>query len=195
MGWKNIKEYYRIEHSVCVTSAGICIGSPYVTDLITISLPDTKISQRDNFRGSDDLTRYLSKMNEDPVKLNQLANSPDVFTKSIPVYTYAGAEIIEKFCEEPGWPNVTHDGCMMYDNEFSTYRDEVVRWAYQNAIACVNWRTQSVQDLREKLADAENDLEKFQADADKLAKMLPNCPGCTDPRSEGTHAEGTRQHP
>ena len=32
--------------------------------------------------------------------------------------------------------------------------------------------------------------------ADKIAgASLPDCLGCTDPRSEGTHAEGTKQHP
>ena len=30
MGWKNIKEHYRIGHTVHVTDKGICIGSPYI---------------------------------------------------------------------------------------------------------------------------------------------------------------------
>lgn len=30
MGWKNVKEHYQIGHIVCVTSKGLCIGSPYV---------------------------------------------------------------------------------------------------------------------------------------------------------------------
>lgn len=79
-------------------------------------------------------------------------------------------------CEEAGWPNVTHDGQMMYENTFSTDRAEVVRWAYNNAVAGVEWRTRSVNEAREKLAMAEADLERLRADVEKLDKMLANNP-------------------
>jgi len=36
MGWKNIKEHYRINHYVQVTEQGICIGSPYIHNIIVI---------------------------------------------------------------------------------------------------------------------------------------------------------------
>jgi len=38
MGWKNVKEHYRIGHSVQVTEQGVCIGSPYVHNLIVVGL-------------------------------------------------------------------------------------------------------------------------------------------------------------
>jgi hypothetical protein len=86
-------------------------------------------------------------MEADPATLKRLVSSPDTFEKSIRVYTYEGAEILEKFCETPGWPNVTHDGEMMYDNTFSTDRDTVVEWAINNARAGVTVLTRQVQDL------------------------------------------------
>ena len=53
--------------------------------------------------------------------------------KSLPVYTYEGGEIIEHKCEAYGWPNLTDDGQVMYNNKFSSDRNEVVRWAKENA--------------------------------------------------------------
>ena len=41
MGWKNIKEHYRIGHAVQVTDAGICIGSPYIHNIIIIGVDGT----------------------------------------------------------------------------------------------------------------------------------------------------------
>ena len=36
MGWKNVKEHYRIKHIVCTTQDGIAIGSPFIQDIIVI---------------------------------------------------------------------------------------------------------------------------------------------------------------
>ena len=36
MGWKNVKEHYRIEHQVQVRAGRICIGSPYISEIIVI---------------------------------------------------------------------------------------------------------------------------------------------------------------
>jgi hypothetical protein len=129
MGWKNIKEAYRIEHQVRVTSDGICIGSPYIHDIIVIGLDGTIKKRYDDGRINEDLLRYQKEFDAEPEKLRELAIAPDKFTTFIPVYTYDGGEIIQKFCEALGWPNVTHDGDMMYENTFSTDKAKMVKHA------------------------------------------------------------------
>ena len=37
MGWKLLRDAFSINHIVCVTDKGICIGSGYVHDLATIN--------------------------------------------------------------------------------------------------------------------------------------------------------------
>lgn len=37
MGWKNVKEHYRIGHIVHVKDGKICIGFPHITDIMEIS--------------------------------------------------------------------------------------------------------------------------------------------------------------
>ena len=123
MGWKKVKEHYRIEHIVCVEDGQILIGSPYIHDIIRISPSGVVIkSCRDN----EDLKRYMREFEQDPQKLSQLIKEPDQFEASLTVYTYEPGEVIEKQCEVLGWPNVTHDGEIMYENTFSTDKEEEI---------------------------------------------------------------------
>lgn len=168
MGWKAVKEHYRVTHIVQVTDAGICIGSPYIHDLIVIS-PEGEITKSSDSTVNADLVRYQNEMKADPGKLRELVAAKDDFATSIPVFTYRGAEILEKMCEEPGWPNVTHDGDIMYENMFSADRTKVVEWARSNCLAGIRfWRDDVLPDRREKLAEAERELAKRLADAEAL---------------------------
>ncbi len=155
MGWKNVKEHYRIGHHVQVTADGICIGSSFIHNIIVISL-DGAILKR--YEGANaDLARYQGEMEADQETLRRLIETPDTFSASIPVFTYDGGAIVEKQCEQLGWPNVTHAGEMMYENTFSPDRDVVVRWAKQNAQSGINC-------LNRSIAQAESELERLRAE-------------------------------
>lgn len=174
MGWKNIKEHYRIGHTVCVTDKGICIGSPYIHDLIVISLDGMIVKPMEDYTTSnEDLARYMAEMKADPEKLRQLAQSPDKFSKSITVYTYDGGNIVEKRCEETGWPNVTHDGELMYENTFSIDKAKIVKRAKEEADACLEFWPRRVEERRKELAEAEAGFAKARADRDKLEADYP----------------------
>lgn len=172
MGWKNVKEHYRIGHAVQVTPKGICIGSPYIHDLIIIGL-DGAIIKADDGRVNEDLRRYMAEMKADPEKLRSLVQSPDEFKTSITVYTYDGGEIVEKQCEKTGWPNVTHDGCMMYENTFSTDRNKVVKRAKEDAASGIEWKTRRCEEIKEKLAEMEGLLNESKANLAKLENDYP----------------------
>jgi hypothetical protein len=170
MGWKNIKEHYRIKHIVCVTEKGICIGSGYVHDILVIGADGTVANPHEFGNGNEDLVRYRSEMQADPAKLRQLIETPDTFARSITVFTYDyNGHIIEKQCEELGWPNVTHDGAIMYENTFSADRAQVVEWAKENTAAAVeNWRG-ILSDREQHVADARQRLAGYQAALARLS--------------------------
>jgi len=167
MGWKAVKEHYRIKHLVHVGSEGICIGSPYISDIIVIS-PQGKAIKRYEERGNEDLARYQREMDADPQMLERLVASPDAFERSITVYTYEGGRIVEAQCEQPGYPNCTHDGRLMYDNTFSTDRAYIVDRARANASAGVSIATRSIAALEKDLARARATLAECQADLQAL---------------------------
>lgn len=63
MGWKNVKEHYRIEHIVHVRDGAVVIGSPYVPEIIRAT-PDGKavwatVLNRRKGEG-EELDRYLT---------------------------------------------------------------------------------------------------------------------------------------
>ena len=155
MGWKNVKEHYRIGHQVQVTKKGICIGSPYIHDLIVIGTDGVVKKRYDGGGNNDDLHRYQREIDADPHKLRELVQSPDTFNDLKVVYTYDGGEIIEKQCEETGWPEVTCDGEMMYANTFSTEKEKVVSWAKRNADC-------GIKNFLEQINDAEKNLERLR---------------------------------
>lgn len=171
MGWKSVKEHYRIKHIVQVRpDTGICIGSSYVGELIVIGFDGT-LKKRHDSTVNEDLLRYMRAFDADPEKLKELVAAPDTFSASIPVYTYDGGTIVEKQCEEAGWPNVTHDGYLMYENTFSTDKEKVIGWAKRNAKLGVKHYRERISETEEKLArfrgllaDEESHVAKLDAD-------------------------------
>lgn len=180
MGWKNVKEHYGIKHIVANYEKGLCIGSQYCHDLIIIRNTDSKmpgfedddwsirrrplnigcnlsIWRMEHLGRGEPFDGWVKTWSEDPQTLRRLIDEPDTFRRTIVVYTYDHAgNIIEKECEEYGWPNVTHDGLIMYENMFSTDKAKVVRWAKRSMRAWVKNATESV-------AQRERDLERVRA--------------------------------
>ncbi|MBN8803710.1 MAG: hypothetical protein BGO58_00640 [Sphingopyxis sp. 65-8] len=174
MGWKAVRDHYRIGHIVqVVPEKGICIGSPYVHDIIVISLDRGEITRVWQDDGRGELGRYVREMREDPFKLAELVAAEDVFERSIPVFTYEGGLIIEKQCEELGWPNVTHDGAMQFDNSFSPDAGIVRIWAIDNARAGISWMTDHIAEEEAKLAEFRARLAQREADLRLLMEALP----------------------
>lgn len=170
MGIKNIKLHYGINHNIEINDKGICIGSAFIHDIIVVK-PNGVCVQRYDNSGNKDLSRYQAEIDANPSLFKELFERPDEFTNSIPVYTYSGSTIIEKFCEKVGWPNTTHDGLMMYENMYSTDKNTVVAWAKNSAnlkFNCYLTRIEDVkknlQELEEVKASAESDLKSLEAE-------------------------------
>lgn len=152
MGWKNIKEHYNIGHNVQVTDEGICIGSGYIHNIIVLSL-EGEIKKPERSTSNPDLVRYMKEMEDDLDTLKNLISSPDTFESTNIIYTYHDGEIIEKSCEEYGWPNVTHDGEMMYDNTFSKDKFQVVEWAKSGLESMVDYLDTNIDETKKELGE------------------------------------------
>lgn len=172
MGWKNIKEHYRIKHIVLVSDGMIFIGSPYVHDLIRVSTLG-EVMWGSLGRCSGELARYHAEMTADRAKLRELFHQPDTFAASLPVFTYADSEIIEKQCEAFGWPNTTHDGALMYENTFFRTREEAVKAAKENAVAGISYYQRIVEERAEQLEKGRKDLRRIEAQLAKLEADYP----------------------
>lgn len=154
MGWKSIKDHYRIGHIVQVTEKGICIGSPYVHNIIVILPEGPRWGSGLGPSLNDDLSRYFKEMASDLGQLRALIGQPDMFDRSLPVFTYEGGRIIEKECEEYGWPNCTHDGLCMYENLFFERQADAINACKRNAEAAVENARRRVEELQCGLEEA-----------------------------------------
>ena len=172
MGWKKLKEHFNIGHFVTIHEKGICIGSPYIHDIIVIGR-DGVITKRDDGRANEDIARYQQNIDADPELVKQLIEAEDQFERSILVYTYSGSQILEKYCEQPGWPNVTHDGEMMYENMFSTDKAQVVIWAKKNLQAGIEMVIRELNDIEERQKTLEDKLEEARDGLKCLAREYP----------------------
>jgi hypothetical protein len=179
MGWKSVKEHYRIEHIVHIDdewseferkmtgNKRLCIGSAYVRDLISFNLTTGEFKTAMSINRSGPLQRYWHEMHADLDLLRELLGNPDTFEKSIPVFTFDGGDILEKQCEEIDWPNVTHDGVLM-DSRFFPTRDEAVKRAIENAESAISSTAEHACNEAERLHKIILRMQKYAADLAKL---------------------------
>lgn len=173
MGWKNVKEAFDIKHNVIMEDGRIFIGSGFIHDLVSIDVDTGEIWENETFRNSL-RENYPDLLKADPEKVRALILAPDTFKASIPVFTFQDGDIIECRCEEPGYPNVTHDGRMMYENRFSTDIQEVVRWAKNDLEIWSDNLDKHIQELQEKLDSARSTLKTAKSKYFKLCFDHPD---------------------
>lgn len=131
MGWKLLKDIYKIEHIVQAVydrkdkQNKIYIGSPYISDIIILS-EDGKILKEYREHDNDNLVRYMKEFKDDEEKLRRIVQTPDAWDETYNKTAY----IVDYDCNikeclyqgEIGYPNVTNEGELMYNNTaYDTY--------------------------------------------------------------------------
>lgn len=173
MGWKAVKDHYRIGHIVHMIGDDLLIGGAYVSEIIRVS-PDGAVEEKSTMRPlGGDLARYVQEIRGDAATYRALLASTDVFSASIPVYGWSGSTIVEDFCEEYGWPNATHSGALMWDGHFFLDRDDAVRRAVVGAKGRISSFHERIEELEEKLAERKASLAGAQGDLDDLRARHP----------------------
>lgn len=154
MGWKNVRDHYAIEHLVHMRNGNLLVGSPYVSDLLTIE-PNGRVTRNSVVgRDSKELSRIVNVIEGDRDRFVSLFEAEDSFEQSLPVYTWNDkGEIVEELCEEYGYPNVTHAGNILYENVYFADRNTAVR----RALRSLKYRVESADENQEQ---AERELEK-----------------------------------
>ena len=135
---------------------------------------DGIIKKKDKSCVNDELKRYQAEMDADTAKLKGLVESEDTFDKSIRVYTYEDGKILEKMCENPSWPNITHDGCLMYENTFSTDETRVVKWEKESMNGLAELFKRRISETGEELTKLSKDLIKTMRLLEKLNDDYPD---------------------
>ncbi|MDR2009934.1 MAG: hypothetical protein LBQ22_05585 [Bacteroidales bacterium] len=154
MGYKNVEKHYDIKHIVAVHNKReyggrcICIGSPYIHDIIVIRIKDAKIVKQykdgkynDGWSTNEDLARYNEaiKADEQNGVLAKLIDTPDTVIEYLPVFTIEKGCVVSDVCEEYGWPNTTHSGEIMYNNTYFKTRKEAYAYLLESTSSGVRY--------------------------------------------------------
>jgi len=154
MGWNAFKKHFGITHIVQIRERQLLIGSPYISDLVSINIDTGIIKKPEPYHDRFLRENYPNVSAAMPSEIKALLDAEDTFAESIPVYTYEGLRISTKYCEEVGYPNVTHDGALMFDNTFLMDIDDVVAWAKSE-------RGYRLENLRESITERSKELDKL----------------------------------
>lgn len=173
MGWKTFKQHFGIAHHVCVDKDRVLIGSGYVSDLASIDRTTGVVMPNGIF--PDFLEKhYPSVLAARPEDILQLLEAEDTFSAAITVFTFEDGKVVEKLCEATGWPNVTHDGRLMYNNTFSTEKVAIVAAARNNAEGRISLIKREIQKTEQQLADLRAELAKQEAELAALKSEYPS---------------------
>jgi len=172
MGWKTVRDHYRINRQVTVTDGIMQFGEAATATF------DGRVVRASKWSQSNEVERWIADLEADPRELAQLMAAPDAFGPSVRIYTYKGDEIVEDLCENPEWPGVTHSGDAIFENTHSTDRDVVVQWAIENAAAmitaCIDQVAEAERVLEMRLDSLDETMAiKASLDAQQAGSAVP----------------------
>tara|TARA_Y100000034_G_C6910321_1_gene424386 strand:+ start:10256 stop:10789 length:534 start_codon:yes stop_codon:yes gene_type:complete len=164
MNIKSFKNKFNIKHIVSIKDGKLLIGSPYIPDIVKIDLP-TGIIEKEGSSVSFIRDNYPELLNSSPESILKLIEEKESPEDLVDVYTFSDSNIIKKKAEEFGYPNVTTDGELMYDNTFFRSYGEALNQAIKEAEAGIKFLSRSVE-------DQERDLDKKKDELNKLKECL-----------------------
>lgn len=177
MGWKTFKDLFcGNDYIVSVESGDICIGSSANPTLIRVT-PQGEMRSALRLRGEKAFYSFLEKnlpalAASSKKEIAAAIAAEDTFTSNIKVYTYSGSNILEKSCEQLGWPNVTHDGEMMNDDTFSPDRCHIIKLALQESLSWAKHLAIEQRKLQEKLETIQREAWENKVQQSEVAKMI-----------------------
>lgn len=170
MGWKNFKEHYKVDFME-VSDGEIHVGVSYVPSMFSVDMKTGAVQQRSSLLSDSALRPLYERLKNEQAHLVSVLTRPDSFGDTYPVYTYTkNGEVVERRCEAYGWPNVTTDGELMYENMFFRTRNAALNECISSLSCSLNFldvaieeQEKRLQELRERAARTKVALEAAQA--------------------------------
>ncbi|MBT0554284.1 hypothetical protein [Riemerella anatipestifer] len=169
MGIKKFKEHYDIKNLVYRTEEDIRIANPYTT-FITLK-HDGEIIKKYNIDND-----YWAKLQDTLITdygngtLKKILQEPDEYEGDlIPVYGFINDKLIETYCEKIGYPNLTIEGYIAFENVFFTDKSKAIhekieelRYMKQLYEEHKKKVLEKYKELRKKIIDNDNQIQKLK---------------------------------
>lgn len=174
MGCKAVKEHFNIAHVVHMRNGNLCIGSSYISELIVLT-PDGRVltGAERALRDTGELGRYVREIQADIPKFCELLAQEDTISAPVPVYIAVDGKVVCKYAEKVGWPYVTLDGELQYNNTHFATEEQAAERGKASAVAAIqNWRRGRAE-LLLQLLEADAAISGFEQELATLNARYP----------------------
>jgi hypothetical protein len=158
-------------YNVHQTSDCICIGSPLCSNLISVNKETLRVQYAlDTFHkgresiGIDELRFIWDTLHGliENGEIRGIIDGLDTLENPLPVYTFDDGKIISTTTDAYGWPNVTVDGELMYDNTWHKTEGEAIAYGIRDSEAYVSILTEQVERKEQELQQVKDKLFEYQ---------------------------------
>ena len=173
------------------------VGSPYVHDIFCLYKDDLRITKgrydNSSIGTNDELDRILTKLESlvESGEIQDILDGDDEIEDGITVYSVKRGDLVVSTTDEFGWPNVTHDGVLMYENtHFLTAREAIER-GMANAVAgvslCADGLAMAINGVQER-------IDILKEERDKLRKLYEHLSEAVGKDEDSMECCGTCKH-
>jgi hypothetical protein len=142
----------------------IAVGSPLCHDLISVNKKTLKLKYAldtwHDGRSSikhDELLFIWDKLQEliNNGQIKDIIEGHDEIENPLPVFTVRDGKVIKSFTDKYGWPNITIDGDLMYDNTWFKTELEAIEYGIQEYKAGMDTVQRTIDEKRKELKEFE----------------------------------------
>jgi hypothetical protein len=140
----------------------IAVGSPYVHNLISVDKKTMNIKYALDTFGegrksiqNDLLVSIWDKLHDlvESGEIIDIINGADEIVKPLLVYCIKDDELVESITDEYGWPNVTSDGELMYENTHYKTKGEAIAHGIKNITSQLEYIDESISEATNRLKE------------------------------------------
>lgn len=142
----------------------IAVGSALCHDLITVNKKTLKLKYaldtwhegRSSIK-HDELIFIWDKLQNliNSGEINNIIEGQDKILNPLPIFTVRNGRVVKSFTDKYGWPNVTIDGDLMYENTWFKTELEAINYGIKEYKAGMNMVQRTIDEKRKELKEFE----------------------------------------
>lgn len=177
---RKLKEILNTGYIIHQTNDKICIASPYISDLISVDKKTFKIKYAlDTFNegkssvNNGELLDIWNKL-EDLIQngeFQDIINGNDELKNPIEIYYEEDGIIKTTYTDEYGYPNVTYDGYIIYNNIYFTDKLFCKNKAIKDYLESIETYNSYIQQQVKEVDNLTKKIENFSTNIKKLLKI------------------------
>lgn len=159
----------------------IAVGSPLCHDLISVNKEtlnlkyalDTFRENRKCLEGKGELLFIWDTLQEliHNGQIKDIIAGVDELKVTLPVFTVEGGKLIEAFTDEYGWPNVTDNGYLMYDNTYFPTKEQAIEYGIKDCGYMVRMCAERITEFEEKLKEFQDKKSEYEKQIEYLKSL------------------------